>query len=55
MLMIMITEQSLKSVYFTNTQKSRYFMNEIFFLPIKELINYTSRLTLLQKIVFQQM
>ena len=55
MFIIMITEQSLKSVYFTNTQKPRYFMNEIFFLPIKEFINYASRLTLLQKIVLQQM
>ena len=55
MLMIMITEQSLKSSDFTNAQKSRYLMNETFFLLIKKFINYTSRVTLLQQIVLQQM
>ena len=37
---------------FTETQKTRYLENEaFFFLQIKELINYTSRATLHQKIV----
>ena len=44
--------QILKSVVITKTQKSRYFECEIlFFLQIKKFINYTSRATLLQKIV----
>ena len=42
----------LKSVDFTKTRKSRYLENEaLFFLQIKELIDYSSRATLLQKIV----
>ena len=38
----MMTEQSLKSPDFTNTQKSRYLMNETFFLLIEKFINYRS-------------
>ena len=49
--MPMMTSQVLKSVDFTKTQKSRYLENETFFLQIKKFINYTSRATLLQKIV----
>ena len=44
--------QILKSVDFTKTQKYRYLKNEtLFFLQIKNFINYTLRATLLQKIV----
>ena len=47
----MMTSQILKSAGFTKTQKSRYLENEtLFFLQIKKFINYTSRVTLLQKI-----
>ena len=48
--MPMMTSQILKSVDFTKTQKSRYLENEtLFFLQIKQWINYTSKITLLQK------
>ena len=48
----MMTSQILKSMNFTKAQKSRYLENEtIFFLQIKEFINYTLRVTLWQKIV----
>ena len=44
--------QILKSVDFTKTQKYRYLKNEtLFFLQIKNFINYTLRASLLQKIV----
>ena len=49
--MSMMTSQILKSLDFTKTQKSRYLKNETFLLQIKNFINYTSRATLLQKIV----
>ena len=50
--MLMMTLQILKSVNFTKTQKSRYLENEtLFFFSKKEFINYTSRATLLQKLV----
>ena len=43
----------MKFVDFTKTQNSRYFENELlFFLQIKNIINYTSRATLLQKNTF---
>ena len=42
-----MTSQILQPVDFTKTQKSRYLENEKFFLQI---INYTSRATLLQTI-----
>ena len=51
--MPMMTSQILKS-YFTKTEVSIYLENEIFFLQIKKIINYTSRATLLQKIVLQR-
>ena len=48
----MITSQILKSVDFTKTQKSRYVKNKtLFVLQIKQIINYTSRATLLQETV----
>ena len=47
----MMTSQILKSVDFAKTLKSRYPENETFFHQIKNFINYTSRATLLQKIV----
>ena len=48
----MVTSQILKSVDFTQKQKSRYLENETsFFLQIRKFINYTSRATLWQKIV----
>ena len=47
--MRLMTSQILKSEDFTKTQKSRYFENETFFLQLKQIINYTSRTTLLQK------
>ena len=47
----MMTSQILKSMDFSKTQKSRYIKNETFFLQIKKFINYTLRVTLLQKIV----
>ena len=50
--MPMMTSQILKTVDFTKTQKSRYLENKtLFFLQIKKSFNYTSRATLLQKIV----
>ena len=42
------------SVDLTKTKKSRYLENETFFLQIKKIINYTSRATLLQKIILQR-
>ena len=48
----MMTSQILKSVDFTKTQKPKNLENKIFFLQLKKIINYTSRATLLQKIVF---
>ena len=51
--MPMMTSQILKSVDFTKTQTSRHLKNEILsFLQIKKIMNYTARVTLLQKIVF---
>ena len=48
----MMTSQILKSMDFTKTQKSRYLDNEtLFFVQKKKFINYTSRATLLQKMV----
>ena len=48
-----MTSNILKSVDFTKTQKSRYLESEtLFFLQIKKFANYTSRATLLEKIVF---
>ena len=43
--------QILKSVDFTKTQKSRDLRNETYFFFKKKFINYTSRATLLRKIV----
>ena len=48
----MMALQILNNVDFTKTQKFRYLKNETFFLQIKKFINYTSRATLRQKIVF---
>ena len=46
----MTMSQILKSVDFTETQKSRYLENETSFsFPIKKSIGYTSRATLRQK------
>ena len=43
-------QKILKSVTFTETQKSRYLENKtLFFLQTKKFINYTSRVTLFQK------
>ena len=51
--MPMIMSQILKSEDFKKTQKSRYLKNEtLFFLQIKKIINYTSRATSWQKILF---
>ena len=48
--MPMMTSQTLKSVDFPKTQKSRYLKNEaLFFLRVKKFINYTSRSTSWQK------
>ena len=53
--MTMMTSQVLESLDFIETQKPRYLENEtLFFLQIKKFINYTSRATLLEKIVLQQ-
>ena len=41
----------LKSVDFTKTKESIYLENETFYLQLKKIINYTSRATLLQKII----
>ena len=50
--MFMMMSQILESVDFTKTQKSKNLENEtLFFLQIKKFINYTSRATLLRKIV----
>ena len=49
----MMMPQILKSVSFTKTQKSRCIENKTFFLEIKKFINYTSRATLWQKVVFK--
>ena len=50
--MPMVTAQILKAVDFIKIQRSRYLENEtLFFLQMKRFINYTSRGTLLQKIV----
>ena len=51
--MAMVTAQILKSVDLTKTQKSRYLENKtLFFLQIKKFLNYISRATLCQKVVF---
>ena len=42
----------LRSMNFTKLQKPRYVENETFSLQIKKFINYTSKATLWQKIVF---
>ena len=45
--MLMMTSQTLKSVHFRETQKSRCIDNELlFFLQIKKIFNFTSRATL---------
>ena len=49
--MLMVPSQILKSADFTKTQKSKNLKSKTFFLQIKKFINYTSRATLLQKIV----
>ena len=41
----------LESVDFTKTKESIYLENETFYLQLKKIINYTSRATLLQKII----
>ena len=48
----MITSQTLKSVDFTKTQKSRYIENKTFLLQMKKFIYYRSSATLLQKRYF---
>ena len=49
----MMTSQILNSGDATKTQISSYLTNEtLFFLQIKKLIDYTSRVNLWQKIVF---
>ena len=50
--MPMMMPQILESVDFTKIQKFKYLENETFFLRIKQLINYTLRATLFQKIAF---
>ena len=47
-----MTSNILKSLDFTKTQKSRYLESETFFLQTKKIANYTSRATLMEKIVF---
>ena len=49
--MPLLTSQILKSVDFTETEKSRYLENKTSFFLQKKIINYTSMATLLQKIV----
>ena len=50
--MPMVTPQILKSVDFTKAKKSRHLEDKtLFLLQIKKFINYTSRVTLWQKIV----
>ena len=52
--MLMMASHILKFADFTKTQKFRYLENEIlFFLQIKKFINYSSRATLWQRLVFQ--
>ena len=41
----------LESVDFTKTKESICLENETFYLQLKKIINYTSRATLLQKII----
>ena len=51
--MFMMTSQTLKSMNFTKTQKSKNLVNEtLFFLWIKKCINYTLSATLQQKNTF---
>ena len=46
-----MTSQILRSIDFTKTHKSRYLENETLFFPqIENFVNYTSRVTLLQKV-----
>ena len=48
----MMMSQVLKCVDFTKTQKSKNIENKtLFFLQVKKFINYTSGVTLLQKII----
>ena len=48
----MMISQVFKCEDFTKTQKSKNIENEtLFFLQVKKFINYTSRATLLQKII----
>ena len=47
----MMMSQVLKCVDFTKTQKFKNIENKTFFLQVKKFINYTSRATLLQKII----
>ena len=48
----MMTSQILKFVDLTKTGKSRYIENKtLFFLQIKQFINYTLRATLWQKML----
>ena len=48
----MMTLQILKFVDFAKTPKSRYLENKtLFVLQVKKFINYTSRVTLWQKIL----
>ena len=42
----------LRSMDFRKTQKSRYLENTTFFLQIKKMINYASKVTLWQKNCF---
>ena len=49
--MPMMTSKILKSVDFTNIQKSRYLENETFFLQIQKFISYSTRANLWQKVV----
>ena len=52
--MPVMTSQILKYVDFTKTRESTYLESKtLFFLQIKKIINHTSRVTLLQKIVLQ--
>ena len=44
-------KEILESVDFTKTKESIYLENETFYLQLKKIINYTSRATLLQKII----
>ena len=54
--MPMVTSQSLKSVDFTKTQKSKYLENKIFLVQInKKIVKYSQRATLWQKKLLQRM